>query len=453
MDAATVAALRTQLRGELLGPDDPGYDRARQVWNAMIDRRPALIARCAGVADVMTVVKFARAHDALVSVRGGGHNVPGNAVCDHGIMIDLSRMKGIRVDPAERTVRAEGGVLWGEFDHETQAFGLATTGGSISDTGIAGLTLGGGIGWLGGKHGLACDNLLAADVVLADGDMVHASSEENPDLLWSLRGGGGNFGVVTSFEYALHPVGPVLGGWVIYPFDRAADVFRLYRDFSRSIPDELNTMLGLLRTPDGVPTVAIAACYNGAIGAGERALEEVRRFGPPLADQLAPMPYPALQQMLDPSARPGNRNYIKTHFVREISDAAIEAMVAYFANAPSPLALITLQQLGAAAGRIPPDATAFGHRDARYELIAAAAWRDPAEDAANVRWARELWEALRPTATGGMYINQMGLERDEGRDRLQAAFGSNYARLSALKATFDTTNFFRHNQNVTPESR
>jgi len=450
LDEATIAELRARIRGDILEPGDPGYDVARQVWNGMIDRRPALIARCAGVADITTMVRFARGRDALVSVRGGGHNVPGNAVCDRGIVIDLSRMKGIRVDPVQRTVRAEGGVLWCELDHETQAFGLATTGGSVSDTGIAGLTLGGGIGWLGGKHGLTCDNLLAADIVMADGELLRASAEENADLLWCLRGGGGNFGVVTSFEYQLHLVGPVFGGPVFYPFEKAADVLRLYRDFSRSIPDELNTMGALLHTPDGAPVVAIAACYNGPVSDGETALAAVRRFGPPVADQLQAMPYVALQRMFDPPARPGNRNYIKAHFVRDISDAAIDAMVASFTNVPSPLSLITLQQLGNAAGRVPAGATAFGHRNARYELNVVSIWRDRADDSANVGWARELSDVLRPTGTGGMYVNQLGLEGEEGAERIRAAFGPNYDRLLALKAKYDPTNFFRHNQNIVP---
>lgn len=450
LDEASIAEHRAKMRGDVLGHGDPDYDAARRVWNGMVDRRPALIARCAGVTDVATVIRFARAHDALVSVRGGGHNVPGNAVCDRGIVIDLSRMKGIRVEPVRRTARAQGGVLWSELDQETQAFGLATTGGSISDTGIAGLTLGGGIGWLGGKHGLTCDNLLAADVVMADGELLRASDEENADLLWCLRGGGGNFGVVTSFEYQLHVVGPVFGGPVFYPFAKAADVLRRYRDFSRSIPDELNTMAALLRTPDGGTVVAIAACYNGPVSDGERALAAARRFGPPVADQLQEMPYVALQRMLDPSARPGNRNYIKAHFVRDISDAAIDAMVTAFANAPSPLSLITLQQLGNAAGRVPADATAFGHRNARYELNVVSIWRDRAEDPANECWARELSDVLLPTGTGGMYVNQLGLEGEEGTERIRAAFGPNYDRLLALKTKFDPTNFFRHNQNIVP---
>jgi FAD/FMN-containing dehydrogenase len=284
LEEGAVQEFKASLHGPLLRPDDAGYEEARKVWNGMIDRRPALIASCAGVADVITAVNFARTHQVLVSVRGGGHNAPGNAICEGGLMIDLAGMRSIRVDPIRRTARAEGGATWGDFECETQAFGLATTGGSVSDTGIAGLTLGGGLGWLAGKHGLSCDNLLSVDLVTADGTMLIASGTEHPDLFWGLRGGGGNFGVATSFEYQLYPVGPILAGLVLYPFSKAKDALRLYRDFATSIPDEVNTIGGLLTSPDGVPVVAIAVCYNGGLEAGEKVLRPLRAFGPPLAD-------------------------------------------------------------------------------------------------------------------------------------------------------------------------
>ena len=297
LDEATLQHFRAGLRGTLILPGDASYDAARTLWNGMIDKRPALIVRCAGVADVISAVQFARIHHLLVSVRGGGHNIPGNAVCDDGLMIDLSGMKSVRVDPVQRTARAEGGVTWGELDHETQQFGLTTTGGTDATTGIAGLTLGGGLGWLAGKYGLTCDNLLSVDLVTADGRFLTASATDNAELFWGVRGGGGNFGVVTSFEYRLHPVGPVLAGVVLHPFAQAKEVLRFYRDFSRAIPDELNTV-GLLATlPDGVPVIAIAVCYTGAIAAGEEILRPVRVFGPPLVDQIRPMPYPEIQRL------------------------------------------------------------------------------------------------------------------------------------------------------------
>ena len=379
LDEATLQQFKAGLRGALILPGDASYDAARTVWNGMIDKRPALIARCAGAADVINAVQFARTHRLLVSVRGGGHNIPGNAVCDGGLMIDLSGMKSVRVDPMRRTARAEGGVTWGEFDHETQAFGLATTGGTDATTGIAGLTLGGGLGWLAGKYGLACDNLLSVDLVTADGRFLTASATENADLFWGVRGGGGNFGVVTSFEYRLHPVGPVLAGLVLHPFAQAKDVLRFYRDFSRAIPDELNTVGLLTTSPDGVPVVAMAVCYNGAIAAGEEVLHPVRAFGAPLVDQIRPMPYTEIQRLVGSMVLPGRQNYIKSSFVTDISDEAIDTLVTHFATVPSPLTVVVFQQLGNTANRVRADATAFSHREARYELLMHSIWLDPAD--------------------------------------------------------------------------
>jgi hypothetical protein len=450
IEKAAVEAFKTSLRGELLRPGDDGYDEARKVWNGMIDKRPALIARCAGVADVISAVDFARTHQLLVSVRGGGHNIPGNAVCDGGLMIDLAPMRSVRVDPQRRTARAEGGVIWGEFDRETQAFGLATTGGSVSDTGIAGLTLGGGLGWLAGKYGLSCDNLLSADVVTADGRFLMASASENADLFWGLRGGGGNFGVITAFEYQLHPVGPVLGGMVLYPFEKAKETLAFYRDFSKAIPDEVNTIGGLLTSSDGVPLVAIAVCYNGSLDVGEKVLRPLREFGPPVADQVCSIAYRQMQTLLDAATVRGRRYYIKSSFMQGLSDDAIDTLITRFATVPSPLTLMFFQQLGNAANRVGVEETAFSHRKALYEWGCLSSWLDPAADGVNIRWTRDLAEAMQPFSSGGAYITQMGVEAEEGAERIKAAYGSNYERLAALKMKYDPTNLFRHNQNIRP---
>jgi hypothetical protein len=370
----SVDAFAKRLRGGLLRPGDAGYDEARTVWNGTTDRRPGVIVQCAGAADVVAAVNLARDHGLLVAVRGGDHSVAGHSVCDGGMMIDLSRMRSVRVDPAGRRARAEGGARWRDFDHETQAFGLATTGGTNSDTGIAGLTLGGGIGWLAGKHGLACDNLVSADVVTADGRLLAASASENADLFWGLRGGSGNFGVATSLEYRLHPVGPVLGGMVIHPFERARDVLRFYRDFSGAIPDELNTIGALLTAPEGFRVAAIAVCYNGPLDDGEKVLRPLREFGPPLVDQVGPMPYAAIQSMMDATFPRGRQYYWKASLMNRISDGAIDAMIAAFAVAPSPHTVVGFQQLGNAANRVGEDETAFSHRDALYDFLMLASW-------------------------------------------------------------------------------
>jgi hypothetical protein len=447
LEEATVQSLRATLHGPLLCPGDAGYDEARKVWNGMIDRRPALIARCAGVADVIAAVKFARTQQVLVSVRGGGHNAPGNAVCQGGLMIDLAGMRGVRVDPVRRTARAEGGATWADFDRETQVFGLATTGGSVSDTGIAGLTLGGGLGWLAGKHGLSCDNLRSIDVVTADGTMLIANADENADLFWGLRGGGGNFGVATSFEFQLHPVGPMLAGMVLYPFSKARQALTLYREFATSIPDEVNTIGGLLTSADGDPVVAIVVCCHASLEGAEERLRAIRIFGPPVADSIGPMPYRQVQTLLDAAAVRGRRNYIKTNMMQSISDGAIDTLVERFATIPSPYSFVFFQQLGNAANRIASATTAFSHRDALCEWGCQSSWLDPAADDVNIRWTRELSEAMSPFATGNDYVNQLGLETEEGSERIKAAFGVNYERLVALKNKYDPTNLFRHNQN------
>ena len=452
LEEGVVEAFRASLRGPLLRAGDAGYDAARTIWNGMIDRHPALIARCAGVADVIHGVNFARAHTLLVAVRGGGHNGAGNAVCDGGLMLDLSGMKSVRVDPVRRTARAEPGLTWGEFDHETQAFGLATTGGRISTTGIAGLTLGGGWGYLARKYGLASDNLLSVDMVTANGQLLTASATEHADLFWGVRGGGGNFGVVTSFEYQLHPVGPVLAGVMLYPFEQARTVLRFYREFTSAAPDELASGAVCITLPDGTPVTGIVVCYHGPLEAGERLLQPLRAFGAPLADQIGVMPYTAAQKLVDAFYPPGLQSYFKASFLKEISDAAIDTMVSYCAQRPSPICHLVIEHtLGGAVSRRDREATAFHHRDVQYSFISLGMCTDSAEAAQCVRWAREFWDAMQPFLTNGVYVNYLGPEADEGAERLQAAYGpEKYQRLVALKNTYDPTNLFRLNQNIKP---
>ena len=381
-------------------------------------------------------------------MRGGGHNVAGTAVCDGGLMIDLSLMKGIRVDPVARTAWAQPGLLWQEFDHETQAFGLATTGGVVGETGIAGLTLGGGVGWLVRKYGLTCDNLLAADIVTADGQLRRANSEENDDLFWALRGGGGNFGVVTAFHYQLHPVSTVLAGLVIHPRSAARDVIRFHRDFVASAPEEFTSCVGLRTAPDGQPVVALASCYCGDLGEGERVLRPLREFGSPLADDMKPMPYTGLQGLFGPAFPWGHRNYWKSSFLRALPDAAVDVVVEQADRAPSPLSSVALEYYGGAASRVAADATAFPHRKAIYNFLILGQWRDAAEDSMHVGWARDCWEAVHPWSSGAAYLNALG--DDEGAQAVRDAYGVNYPRLAALKAKFDPLNLFRLNQNIAP---
>jgi FAD/FMN-containing dehydrogenase len=450
IEESAVLELRGRLRGTLLRPGDPGYDEARRVWNGMIDRRPALIVRGAGAADVIQAVGFARERGLPLAVRGGGHNVAGNAVCDGGLVIDLSRMKGIRVDPARRTVRAEGGVLWGELDREAQAFGLATTGGIVSTTGIGGLTLGGGIGWLARTCGLACDNLLSVDLVTADGRLLTVGPTEHADLFWGVHGGGGNFGVATSLEYRLHPVGQVLGGLLIHPFEAARDLLRLYRDFAETAPSELACYPVLTSSAEGAPVAAIAVCYNGPPDAGERALRPLRSFGSPLMDGIGPMPYTGVQSMLDAFYPPGLFNYWKSSFLTGLSDGAIDTMIAHCADRPSPMCHMALEQLGGAVSRLDAEETAFAHRERPYCFLCLGMCADPAEVEACVRWARRFWEAMEPFASG-VYVNYLGTEADEGAERVRAAYGAEqYERLAALKARHDPSNLFRVNQNIKP---
>ena len=449
LDDATVQDFTASLRGGVLRPTDEGYDEARKIHNGMIDRRPTLIARCAGVADVITSIRFARDQRLLVSVRGGGHSIPGFSVCDGGLMIDLSHMRGVRVDAARETVRAEGGVTWGDFDHETQAFGLATTGGVARPTGIAGLTLGGGHGFLMRKHGLACDNLLSVDLVTAEGHLLTASADEHADLFWGLRGGGGNFGIATSFEYRLHHLGPILGGMLIYPFARAKEIFRIYRDVTSAAPDEVNLIFALATLPDGTQAAGVLGCYAGSVADGERVLGPLRAPGPILADQLGPIPYTALQSIPENFNPPGMRNYWKSDYLTQLSDDAIDLLVEEYPSVPAPYTHVIIEQMGGAVGRIGEDDTAVSHRDARYNAAIIGMWAEPAEDERTIGWVRRLWESLRPFTSGGVYVNyQMA---DEGEDRLRGAYGpEKYERLVALKDKYDPTNLFRLNQNIRP---
>ena len=446
---SAVHAFRDRLRGEVIRPGDGGYDVARAVFNGMIDKRPGLIVRCRGVADVIAAVGFAREQHLVMAVRGGGHGIAGNAVCEGGLVIDLSPMKAVRVDPARRTARAEPGVTLGEFDHETQTFELATAGGTVSTTGIAGLTLGGGLGWLGRRHGLTCDNLLAVDLVTADGTFLSASAAENTELFWGVRGGGGNFGVVTSFEYCLHPLGPVLAGPLVHPLARAREALRFARDFSRAAPDELAVYLVLGRAPDGEPSALVIPCYSGPLEEGERLLRPLRAFGPPRLDRVAPVPFTRHQRLFDATTPPGMRNYWKSSFLAALDDEAIDTAIAQFRAAPSPRSLLFIEHVGGAYARVPPEATAFGRRDGEYNLLVLGRWTDPAEDEANVRWARAAWTAMQPYATGAVYVNYLEAGQ-EGAARVASAYGGNYERLAALKAKYDPTNFFRQNQNIAP---
>jgi FAD/FMN-containing dehydrogenase len=444
MDEVATPSLRACIRGEVLLPGDGAYDSTRAVFNGMIDRRPQVIVRCAGVSDVIKGVEFARSNDLTLSVRSGGHGVAGSAVCDDGVMLDLSPMKGIRVDPTRRTADAQAGLTLAEFDHETQAFGLATTMGVVSMTGIAGLTLGGGLGWLNGKHGLACDNLLSADVVTASGDLLTASADEHADLFWGLRGGGGNFGVVTSFRYRLHPVRTVIAGGVVYPPTRTRQALRSYREFASECPPELSTVASLFSGPEGRPTVAVGVCYCGTAETAEAALRPLRQIAAPVEDDIGPMGYQALQLRSDAGFPPRQQHYWKSSFVKDLPDDAIEVMIEFVEQMPSANSGVGLQHLHGAAARVPRDATAFPHRDEHHDFLILSQWPDPADSARNVDWTRRFFEAMTPFLEGAVYVNNLG----DGEHRVREAYGANYERLVALKSTYDPTNLFRLNQNI-----
>jgi FAD/FMN-containing dehydrogenase len=437
------------LQGEVLSPGDRGYDPARRVFNGMIDRRPLAVIRCADASDVVRCIRFAARHELPLSVRGGGHSVAGNAVRDGAVMLDLSGMKALRVDPQARTVRAEPGLTLGEFDRATQAFGLATTLGVVSTTGIAGLTLGGGLGWLNGRHGLACDNLISADVVTADGRLLRASARENGELFWAIRGGGGNFGVVTSLEYQLHPVDLVLAGGMSYPAEVAPRVLRYYDDFVKAAPDDLSTAASLGRTPAGEPTLSIAVCYCGPIDQGERLLRPLRRFQAPVDDGIQPMPYAMLQSARDEGFPFGRRHYWRSGWLREVTDGAIETLLRFLPQMPSSASSVGLQQLHGVASRVAPSATAFPHRAEQYDFLILSQWSEASDSDRNLQWTRALFEAMRPYLEESVYVNNLG---DEGPGRVQAAYGGNYPRLAAMKRTYDPDNLFRANQNIDPST-
>ena len=448
VEEASIKEFQASLRGEILRPGDDGYDEARKVWNGMIDKRPALIARCTCTEDVQASVQFAREHELLVSVRGGGHNYAGKSVCDDGLMIDLSPMKGIRVDPVRRTARAQAGLRLGEFDRETQKFGLATTLGVNTDTGIAGLTLGGGYGWLMGKYGLACDNLISVDVVTVDGQLLTASASENEDLFWAVRGAGANFGVVTSFEYQLHPVGPVLGGMILYPMSK--ETVRFFDEFSSACPDEVTTIGLLLTAPDGTLAVAIAACYCGPLDQGEKVLKPLRTFSSPLADFITPRPYVKMQTLFDEVWPPGRLYYHKAHIIRDLTEPAVETLVTYGRGVPTALSAIYFMRVHGAASRVPVSEMAFPHRYDHYMGGPHPATDNPAHCEKMTRWARECWQALQPYAERALAVNALEDALEEGEQRVREAYGPNYDRLVALKNKYDPTNFFRLNANIKP---
>ena len=449
--------LRKYLRGRLLTRGDVGYDEARAVWNAMIDRRPALIAQCADTNDVVEAVRFARDSSLLTSVRGGGHNIAGNAVNDDGFVIDLSPMRSVIVDRAARTVRVGGGATLGDVDTATQEHGLATSLGVNSTTGVAGLTLGGGFGWLSRRFGLSSDNLRSAQVVTADGELVRASIDENPDLFWGLRGGGGNFGVVTSFEFALHAVGPtVLAGLIVHPLDDAKEVLRFFRSFAPETPDEFSALLVMRKAPPlpflptewhGREVLVLAVCYSGDITDGERILKPLRQFGHPIADVIGPQPFAAWQTILDPLLTPGMRNYWKSHDFLGLDDGLIDVLTDFARRIPDPNSEILFAQLGGAVNRLTNSDSAYGRRDAQYLMNVHGRWADRSGDEKGIGWARGLFNAAAPYSTGSVYVNFLS---SDDESRVRAAYGSNYDRLVALKNRYDPTNLFQVNQNIRP---
>ena len=450
--------LAETFRGELIDSDDAGYDEARQVWNGLIDRRPALIARCADAGDVVATIQAGRVSRLPLAVRGGGHSAPGYGTCDGGIVLDLSLMNAVTVDPQARTARAGGGTTWGELDAATQEHGLAVTGGRFSTTGIGGLTLGSGSGWLERKCGLTGDNLLSAEVVTADGRVVTASADENAELFWGLRGGSGNFGVVTSFEYRLHEIGPIIyGGMLLSRRDRAADLLRAMRELMADAPDDLGGAVALISAPPapfvpeemrGRPAVGTVICWTGDHAEGERVVAPIREAAQAVVDLVQPMPYLALQSMLDAGGPKGVRGYMKAEFLDELSDAVIDTLAAI--DSPGPMAQVLIEPMGGAISRVPDGATALGRRDVPWCYHVLSMWMDPSDEAldAHVQWARDLAEVLRPHSTSGVYLNYTS---DEGDERVRSTYGdAAYARLVALKDEYDPTNLFRINQNIAP---
>jgi FAD/FMN-containing dehydrogenase len=443
-----ISALGRSLRGPLIGQADPNYNLVRRVWNGRIDRRPLAIAQCADVADVVSCVRFAREHQLPLAIRGSGHAVAGTAMCDDGLVVDLSLMKGIRASPREAGVRAQPGVTWGEMDRATQAFGFAVPGGTDSEVGIGGLSLGGGNGWLMGALGATCDNLVAADVVTAEGALLSASATENEDLFWALRGGGGNFGIVTSFEYRMHRMGPtVVAGSVLYPFEQTRQVLARFEDFASNAPDPLTVYPSLIRLDDGTPVLCMAACYAGPAADGEQAIVDLGRMGDALADKVGPMSYVALQSSMDAARPAGRRCAIRSHFLAKLADGFVDALIEHFAKSPSRHSVAILEYCHGAIARVAPDATAFALRSNPYHFEIIAFWEDAARTAVNLEWADRFLAATLPFSTGEVYVNSL----DEGEThRIREAYGVNYERLRRIKRKYDPTNFFRLNQNIPP---
>ena len=457
LDGASLEKLKSSLRGALLFPGDEGYDTSRTVWNAMIDRKPALVARCAGVADIRQAVTFAQTHRLLTAVKGGGHNIAGNAVCEGGLLIDLSTMRTVTIDPIAAVAHVEPGATLGDFDHECQAFGLATPVGINSTTGIAGLTLGGGFGWLSRKHGMTVDNLLAADVVTADGRLIRANEKEHADLFWAIRGGSGNFGVVSRFEFKLHPVGPeILSGMIVYPIKEAAQALKQFREVVKKLGDDTNVWTVLRKAPPlpflppevhGTEIIAFCLFHAGDPDAGRAAFEPLRKFGTVLGEFTAMQPYTAWQQTFDPLLTPGARNYWKSHNFVDLSDGAIDVAVKYAQSLPSPHCEIFFGLIGGATTRPRPDATAYSHRDAIYVCNVHGRWETAAEDQKCTDWARGFFKEAAPYATGGVYVNFL---TDDEPERVKTAYGPGYDRLVAVKNQYDPGNLFRMNQNIRP---
>ncbi len=451
--AGAAARLAAGFRGQVLKPADVGYEEARRVHNGLVDKRPALIARCRDVADVVAALNLARELGLEVAVRGGGHNVAGRATIDGGVMIDLSPMKGVVVDPKRRTVRAEGGATWADLNRETQKHNLAVTGGVVSATGVGGLTLGGGIGWLMGKHGLALDNLRAVELVIADGKVLQVCKQSEPSLFWALCGGGGNFGIATSFEFDLHEVGPnVVGGPIVHPFSRAGDTLKFFRDATRSLADEQVLFAALTHAPDGsgAPVAALVTCHCGPLAEAERAVRPLKQFGTPIVDGIGSIAYEELNTILDAGFPKGALNYWKSNFLTELSDAAIETMIDCFARCPTPMSQLLIEHLHGAVTRVGVSETAFPHRKEGFNFLILAQWTDHADTNACIQWARETTKLMRPFFAAGRYVNY--LDDDETGDPVAAAYGSNYRRLKQIKAKYDPSNVFRMNQNIRPQT-
>jgi len=435
------------IKGKVLTAGDAEYDNARKVWNGMIDRKPVFIAQCTNADDISECVRFARKNNMIVSVKGGGHNVAGNAVCDGGLMIDLSKMKEIKVDVANKTATAEPGVILREFDAATTVHGLATTGGTVSDTGLAGLTLGGGLGWLMGKYGLTVDNLLGAEMVLANGQQVTVDEDNHPDLYWAIRGGGGNFGIVSKFKYQLHSFGPnVKAGMILYPMEQAKSVMKFYREYARTAPDELMAYSGFIVTPEGLPVTMLLPAWLGDLEEADKHLAPLRAFGTPLADMVTEMPYTALQSILDAAAPTGIRRYWKSGYFTDLSDELLDIVLKYVATRPSPMSPVLFLHIRGAAARTPTEATAFGNRRDQWDSDIISQWLDAADDEKNITWTRNFWKEIEPL-TNGVYVNHLGGDDDP---RIANAYGPNFERLKVIKKKYDPDNFFRMNNNIKP---